>query len=94
MFAVAFIVLVSAALGAILQGVTSPMDYEVGLALFVALGIGAGLWVLAEWHAAPRPPQDGPGRPPERDKGPDTSPDENAAPGGASEPTDEREDGP
>jgi hypothetical protein len=64
MFAVAFVVLVSAAMGAILQGVTSPMDYEVGLALFVALGIGAGLWLLSEWRRGgpptdpPSPPED------------------------------------
>jgi hypothetical protein len=63
LFCVTFVVLVSATLGAILQGTTSPLDYQMGMVLFMALGVGAGLWALSEWKSGsggkPKDPPDG-----------------------------------
>jgi hypothetical protein len=49
MFAIAFVVLVSAAMGAVIQSSDPPRGYEAGMGLLIALGVGAGLWALAEW---------------------------------------------
>jgi hypothetical protein len=50
MFAVAFIVLASASIGAFIEGSNNPVSYEWGAAIMVALGVGVGLWTLAEWR--------------------------------------------
>jgi hypothetical protein len=49
LFGVAFVILVAVALGAVIDGNDPPRGYEAAFALFVALGVGAGLWALAEW---------------------------------------------
>jgi hypothetical protein len=53
LFGVAFVLLVAVALGAVIDGKDPPRGYEAAFALFVALGVGAGLWALAEWRRKP-----------------------------------------
>jgi hypothetical protein len=50
LFGLAFVLLVAVSLGAVIEGADPPRGYEAGFALFVALGVGAGLWALAEWR--------------------------------------------
>jgi hypothetical protein len=50
MFSITFIVLVSAAMGAVIDGSDPPRGYEAAIGLFIALGVGAGLWLLSEWR--------------------------------------------
>jgi hypothetical protein len=47
-FTIAFIVLASAAMGAIIEGQDKPTGYEAGMALLLAMGVGVGLWTVAE----------------------------------------------
>jgi hypothetical protein len=49
LFAIAFVVLVSAAMGAVIDGSDPPRGYEAAVGLFIALGVGAGLWLLSDW---------------------------------------------
>jgi membrane protease YdiL (CAAX protease family) len=49
LFAVAFVVMAAATLGALLTGPSPDRDYRAGALLLVMVGVGAGLWVLAEW---------------------------------------------
>jgi hypothetical protein len=53
LFAVAFVVLASVAMGGLLVGESPPRDYQAGLLLLVLVGVGAGLWALAEWRRKP-----------------------------------------
>jgi hypothetical protein len=50
LFAVAFVVLIAVALGALIPGASSEREYVAGGLLFVMLGVGAGLWMLSEWR--------------------------------------------
>jgi hypothetical protein len=50
MFSVAFIVLAAVSIGAFIEGSNNPIAYEWGAAIMVALGVGVGLWTLAEWR--------------------------------------------
>jgi hypothetical protein len=47
-FSIAFIVLVSASIGAIIEANDKPAGYEAGAALILAMGIGVGLWTAAD----------------------------------------------
>jgi hypothetical protein len=51
LFGIAFVILVAASLGAVIDGSDPPRGYEAAFGLFVALGVGAGLWALAEWRS-------------------------------------------
>jgi hypothetical protein len=53
LFAVAFVVLASVALGSVITGSTNDREWQAGALLFVLLGVGAGLWALAEWRRKP-----------------------------------------
>jgi hypothetical protein len=53
LFGIAFVVLVCVAMGAVIDGSDPPRGYEAAVGLFVALGVGAGLWALAEWRRKP-----------------------------------------
>jgi hypothetical protein len=50
LFGIAFVLLVAVAMGAVIDGSDPPRGYEAAVGLFVALGVGAGLWALAEWR--------------------------------------------
>jgi hypothetical protein len=50
LFGITFVILVAVAMGAVIQASDPPRGYEAGIGLFVALGIGAGLWALADWR--------------------------------------------
>jgi hypothetical protein len=41
-------------MGAVIDGSDPPRGYEAAVGLFVALGVGAGLWALAEWRRPPK----------------------------------------
>jgi hypothetical protein len=50
LFGIAFVLLVCVAMGAVIDGSDPPRGYEAAVGLFIALGVGAGLWALAEWR--------------------------------------------
>lgn len=50
LFGIAFVVLICVAMGAVIDGSDPPRGYEAAVGLFIALGIGAGLWALADWR--------------------------------------------
>jgi hypothetical protein len=50
LFGVTFVILVAVAMGAVIDGSDPPRGYEAAVGLFIALGVGAGLWALAEWR--------------------------------------------
>jgi hypothetical protein len=54
LFGIAFVLLVCVAMGAVIDGSDPPRGYEAAVGLFIALGVGAGLWALAEWRR-PKP---------------------------------------
>jgi membrane protease YdiL (CAAX protease family) len=54
LFSVAFVVMAAVALGAILVGEAPPRDYQAGAVLLVFMGVGAGLWLLADWRRPPK----------------------------------------
>jgi hypothetical protein len=47
-FTIAFIVLSSAAMGAIIEANDKPTGYEAGMGLLLAMGLGVGLWTVAD----------------------------------------------
>lgn len=49
LFAVAFVVLAAVAMGGLLVGESPPRDYQAGALLLIMVGVGAGIWLLAEW---------------------------------------------
>jgi hypothetical protein len=53
LFGIAFVILVAVAMGAVIDGNDPPRGYEAALGLFIALGVGAGLWALADWRKKP-----------------------------------------
>jgi uncharacterized membrane protein YccC len=50
LFGITFVVLVCVAMGAVIQAQDPPRGYEAAIGLFIALGVGAGMWALAEWR--------------------------------------------
>jgi hypothetical protein len=54
LFGITFVILVAVAMGAVIDGNDPPRGYEAAIGLFIALGVGAGLWALAEWRKPPK----------------------------------------
>jgi hypothetical protein len=50
LFGVSFVILIAVAMGAVIDGSDPPRGYEAAVGLFIALGVGAGLWALADWR--------------------------------------------
>jgi hypothetical protein len=70
-FTLAFIILVSAAFGAIIDGQDPPRGYEAGAALLIALGIGVGLWTFADWRSSTKQHRETKGDAVQREKEPE-----------------------